>query len=263
MSQDHQRLALVTGAGRGIGRAIARALAERGETVIAVSRTREDLDETAAGAPGPGVVVPRPADIADPGDVHALVRGVREIHGAPDVLVCSHGIYRGGVAALDLPLEQLDETLRVNLRGTLHCAQEAARAMRDAGRGGRIVFISSMNGQASQAGAIDYDISKAAVNGLTRALAVELAAHRITVNAIAPGWVRTPMSEPELAELAREGLVMNPTQRVGEPEEVALAALWLTDPRNGYTTGAVVPVDGGQLAMLSMPWSPESDTDVQ
>jgi NAD(P)-dependent dehydrogenase (short-subunit alcohol dehydrogenase family) len=258
MSETRSRVAVVTGAGRGMGRAIARGLAQRGDVVIAVSRTEADLAETVAGAVGRTKALC--ADVSQPRDVEALFAEVTRTFGGVDVLVCSHGTYAGGVGALDLSLDQFDATLRVNLHACLHCAQLAGCAMRDAGRGGRIVFISSMNAEASQIGAVDYDTSKAALNGLTRALAVELARYRITVNAIAPGWVQTSMSESELHELDRDGMVMNPLHRVGSPEDIALAALWLTDDANGYATGGVIPVDGGQRAMLPMPWPAGTDS---
>jgi NAD(P)-dependent dehydrogenase (short-subunit alcohol dehydrogenase family) len=255
MSDARRRVAIVTGAGRGMGRAIAQALARRGDVVIAVSRTDSDLTETVALAEGAARLEARRADVSQPHAVEELFAEVTRTFGGVDVLVCSHGTYDGGVDALDLSLEQFDATLRVNLRGCLHCAQLAGRSMRDRSCGGRVVFISSMNAEASQTGAVDYDTSKAALNGLTRALAVALAPYQITVNAIAPGWVRTPMSESELLELDRDGMVMNPLHRVGEPSDIALAALWLTDEANAYTTGAVIPVDGGQRAMLPMPWA--------
>ncbi|MBS1887450.1 MAG: SDR family oxidoreductase [Actinobacteria bacterium] len=252
-----ERVAVVTGAGRGMGRAVVHAFAARGVRVVAASRTLAELEETAAAAGGE--VRPFACDAADPAQVAALFEFAVAELGGVDVLVCCHGVYLGGSPALELPLAQFDRTLAINTRSILDCAQHAGRAMRAAGRGGRMVFISSMNGQAAQTLALDYDVSKAAVDALARGLAVELAPDKITVNSIAPGWIRTEMSAEELVELEGKGLVMNPLGEVGTPEQVALATLWLTDPANGFTTGTVITIDGGQTAMLPLPWDP---TDV-
>lgn len=253
MTFRKDQVAIVTGAGRGMGREIARALAGAGTYVVATARTAGDLARTVAGAPSWSKIISRPCDVSDADQVDALFDDVLAQCGRVDVLVCSHGVYQPSGSALALPLAQFDRTMAINVRGTLHCAQRAGAAMRTGGRGGRIVLISSINGEASQTGAADYDISKAAVNGLCRALAVELAPEQITVNAIAPGWVRTPMSAEELDHLEAAGVALNPSHRIGIPEDIALAVMWLTDPANSYVTGTVIRIDGGQCAALLDP----------
>jgi NAD(P)-dependent dehydrogenase (short-subunit alcohol dehydrogenase family) len=182
-----------------------------------------------------------------------LVDRVIELHGRLDILVCSQGVYPGARKLTDIALSDFDEVVGVNLRGSFLAARAAVKRMIDQGDGGRVVLISSMNALQSQVGAADYDASKAGLHGLMRAMAVELAPERITVNAIAPGWIRTPMSAPELEHLRDR--VLNPSRSVGVPADIARAVLWLTDPANRYVTGTTVVVDGGQTAMLPTPWT--------
>jgi 3-oxoacyl-[acyl-carrier protein] reductase len=254
MPNDLQdKVALVTGGARGIGRGVAQALLDAGARVAVASRTQPDLDEAQAVLDAGDALSTHRCDVADPVQVERLFDAVVERRGRLDVLVCSHGVYPGVRSLVDIPLDEYEHVMAVNVRGVFLCAQVAARLMLERDEEGRIIVVSSMNALSSQEGAADYDASKAAVHGLVRAFAVELAPRGITVNAVAPGWVRTPMSEEELDHLA--GQTLNPSRRVGEPADIAKAVLWLADPENGYVNGQVTVVDGGQTAMLPLPWS--------
>jgi NAD(P)-dependent dehydrogenase (short-subunit alcohol dehydrogenase family) len=250
------KVAIVTGGGRGIGRGIARRLVELGATVIVVSRTAADVDETCAQLSGLGSVEAAPCDVSDRDAAKRLIADVRERHGALDILACSHGVYDADSPFLELSEEQWDRTLGINLTGNFTLAQTTARTMVADGTAGRIIFISSINGLASEPNCCDYNTSKAGLHGFARSIAYDLAPHGITVNVVAPGWVRSPMSAPYLSEDVLAGRQrFNMTGRVGEPEDIAGAVAWLADPSSSYVTGTVIPVDGGQAAMLPMPSS--------
>jgi NAD(P)-dependent dehydrogenase (short-subunit alcohol dehydrogenase family) len=250
------KVAIVTGGGRGIGRGIARRLVEMGAKVVVASRTAADVEETCSQISSLGSIEAAPCDVSDRDAAKGLIRDVRARHGALDMLVCSHGVYDADSPFLDLSEEQWDRTIGINLTGNFTLAQTAARTMVADKNPGRIVFISSINGIASEPGCSDYNTSKSGLHGFARSIAYDLAPYGITVNVVAPGWVRSPMSAPYLSEDVLAGRQrFNMTGRVGEPEDVAGAVGWLVDPSTSYVTGTVIAVDGGQSAMLPMPSS--------
>ena len=172
------------------------------------------------------------------------------------MLVCSHGVYDAESPFLELTDEQWDRTLGINLGGSFTLGQAAALTMVRDGAHGRIVFVSSINGLSAEPDCADYNASKSGLHGLARSMAYDLAPHGITVNVVAPGWVRSPMSAPYLSEEILTGKQrFNMVGRVGEPEDIAGAVAWLVHPASTYVTGTVIAVDGGQTAMLPMPSS--------
>jgi NAD(P)-dependent dehydrogenase (short-subunit alcohol dehydrogenase family) len=247
------KIALVTGGARGIGRGTARCLLEAGAKVQVASRTVAELDESLALLSPLGEIAAKPCDVSDRAAVDALVADTVSRFGGLDILVCSHGVYT------PRPFTELDDeswhrTIGVNLDGLFFCGRAAAKVMIDQGRGGRIVNVTSISGLASEPDGADYNASKGGAHALTRSMACDLGRYGITVNAVAPGWIHTPMSAPYLSEEIVSGQhVVNLAGRIGQPEDIARAVLWLVDPATSYVTGATIIVDGGQTATLPMP----------
>lgn len=241
--------ALVTGAGRGIGRECALALAGAGAGVTLVARSRDELDEVAAEVEAHGGrATVHPADVVDELQVEAAVDAAAR-HGGLDITVNCAGVNRPGpTVALDT--EDWDLILGVNLRGTfLVCRAVGRRLLRD-GRPGRIVNMSSQMGSVGYPGRAAYCASKHGVDGLTKALAVEWAQHGINVNAVAPTFVRTPLTEPMLAdrEFREDVLRRIPMGRIGEAGEVTGPVLFLSSDAASMVTGHILLVDGGWVA---------------
>jgi 2-deoxy-D-gluconate 3-dehydrogenase len=245
----HGRVAVVTGGGSGIGQALAIALAEAGAEVTVAGRSAAPLDETRRSiAEAGGRAFAEPLDITRPADVAAAFDRVFTRAGRLDILVNSAG---GQLRrpALDITEQEWDRLAAVNLKGVFFCCQAAARHMRPSGYG-RIVSVSSLTGEIGLANLSAYGATKGGVNQLTRALAVEWARFGITVNAVGPGRIRTPMTEDLFSDpLATDRLLSRiPMGRAGEPRDIAGAVVFLASDASSYMTGQVLYVDGGWLA---------------
>jgi NAD(P)-dependent dehydrogenase (short-subunit alcohol dehydrogenase family) len=245
--------ALVTGGLRGIGLATCRALLAAGYEVTAASRSSADATAAAA-AVDHARFHPTTLDVRDEAAVAALVGSLAD-GGRLTAAVAAHGVYPDTLASLDTATGAFRDVLEINLIGAFVVAREAARAMRPAG-GGAIVLLGSANGLGAEPGQAAYNVSKAGIHSLAQSLGVELGRDGIRVVAVAPGWVRTAMTEAYITpELASGASRYNAQARIAEPEEVAALIAWLCSPAASYLTGCTIPVDGGQMAEAPGPWS--------
>jgi gluconate 5-dehydrogenase len=242
------KVALVTGAGRGIGRAIALGFAEAGANLVLAARSAEQIEVVAAEVRALGrQALAVPTDVADGEQVEAMIERVRAEHGRLDVLVNNAGISPYYRRAERLAEAEWREVLDVNLTGTFLCCRAAAPLLQS---GGRVINVVSIGASVALERLAAYCVAKAGVEALTRVLAIEWAERGVLVNAIGPGFLSTEMTaglrdNPRL----RDGLIgRTPLGRLGEPEEVVGAALYLASAASSYVTGQTIYVDGGWTA---------------
>lgn len=242
MSEFEGQTALVTGAARGIGRSIAQRLARGGATVVCTDVM--DPSETVAkitseGGSAQGMVF----DVTDPDSAAGAIGAIHERHGGINVLVNNAGVTRDQLL-IRMKGSDWRTVLDINLDGVFNVTQPVAKIMMRQ-RSGRIVNVASVVGLMGNAGQTNYAASKAGLIGFTKSLARELGPRQVTVNAVAPGYIKTPMTE-KLTDVQREALMANVAiPRLGEPEDVAEAVAFLAGPTASYITGAVLNVSGG------------------
>ena len=237
------KIAIVTGASRGIGRAIAQTLAARGALVVAAARGDHAAATAAAIADAGGRAEPASLDVTDRAAVEAVVAGVLERHGRIDILVNNAGIARDQLL-LRLKREDWDQVLATNLTAAFTCAQAVLKPMVRQ-RAGRIISISSVVGQMGNAGQANYAASKAGLIGFSKAMAREVASRHITVNVVAPGLIASDMTSAISEKAQGDWTSAIPLGRIGVPAEVAAAVCFLASDEAAYITGHVLAVNGG------------------
>ena len=245
-SMLEDQVALITGASRGIGKAIAQALGAAGATVIGTATSQAGADAIgealdASGIRGTGMVL----DVGDAESIASCLQQIGDEYGAPDILVNNAGITRDNLLMM-MKQEQWDQIINTNLTSVFRMSKAVIRPMMKK-RGGRIINISSVVGATGNPGQTNYAAAKAGLVGFSKSLAREIGSRGITVNTVAPGFIDTDMTR-ELPEEQRETLSKQiPLGRLGSPEEIAAAVVFLASPAAGYITGETLHVNGGMF----------------
>ncbi|WP_424767491.1 SDR family NAD(P)-dependent oxidoreductase [Paenibacillus sp. sgz302251] len=236
---------LITGAGAGIGRAIALAYAEQGAVPVLVDKNADGLAQTSkllkeAGCEAASYVT----DMSKPEEIVQMMQAVEATLGRLDIVInnAGFGIWK---SPYDLSLDEWDSVVNTNLRGTFVCSREAAKLLKTSG-GGAIVNISSTRAIMSEPNSEAYAASKGGILSLTHAMSLSLGPDRITVNAICPGWIENG----DYSKLRVVDHEQHPSRRVGRPEDVARACLYLTNPDNNFITGTHLTIDGGMTRKM-------------
>jgi NAD(P)-dependent dehydrogenase (short-subunit alcohol dehydrogenase family) len=241
-----ESVVIVTGAGRGIGQSLALAYGEQGAKVVAAdldSAACEHVAETILNNGGQAIAVP--TDIRQPSDIEHLLHRTVETFGTVHILINNAGIMRSA-SPYDLTTDDWEAVIGTNLTGTFFCSREAAKIMKELGRGGSIVNISSTRASMSEPNTEAYAASKGGIVALTHALAVSLGVDAIRVNCISPGWIENGDYEA-LREADHQ---QHPAGRVGKPSDIVRACFYLTDPDNDFVTGVNLVVDGGMTRKM-------------
>jgi 3-oxoacyl-[acyl-carrier protein] reductase len=240
------KVAIVTGAASGIGRATLRRFVAEGAQVVGLDRDGEAVAREASEAGGEARGLA--CDVAHSESVEAAFAHVMQAHGRLDVVAHFAGITRDALIE-KMTVEDFDLVLRVNLTGSFLIAQAAARRMTAAGAGS--IVLTSSRSYFGNVGQANYAASKGGVVSLTRTLALELGKHNVRVNALAPGFIETPMTDVVPDKLRQRAIDVTPLRRVGRPEEIAAAALFLASDESGFITGQVLCIDGGRTVGLA------------
>jgi len=245
MGNLNEQVAVVTGGGRGIGKAIAMKLAANGAKVAVVSRSEGSCGSAASeiNAQFPGMATPFAVDVADFNATAEMGKAVLDAFGQVNILVNNAGVTRDGLA-LRMSEEDWDTVLDTNLKGAFNCVKAFQRSLLKA-KPARILNISSVVGLTGNAGQANYAASKAGLIGLTKALAKEFAGRGVTVNAIAPGFITTDMTDELTDDQKKAVLDYIPLKSFGEADDIATAAAYLVSPEARYITGQVLAIDGG------------------
>jgi 3-oxoacyl-[acyl-carrier protein] reductase len=243
MIELKDRIAIVTGASRGIGRAIAAKLAQQGAIVVAAARGENAADAARGITDAGGRAEAATVDVSESGSIDALVNGVLQRHGRIDILVSNAGIARDQLM-LRMKRDDWDAVLATNLTAAFTLTQAVLKPMIRQ-RAGRVIAISSVVGQAGNAGQANYAASKAGLIGFVKAVALEVASRHITANVVAPGMIETDMTRAITASAHEEWASKIPLKRLGTPDDVASAVCFLASDEAAYITGQVLAVNGG------------------